>query len=159
MPTRLPPTCFVFHLEGLLHSSVGLLQAKGAGPGVLAGRRAAHLLVALLGGVVTRVRRLLAALAAVGALRWKDLLGWSRSQMLLIPQDGFAGFIQVGSKLTLKTQMKLGLKKIGRDGRSRSRRCGMLTSLPGGFTMSPLKRSQLLLRFLLLTGPALSDPP
>lgn len=163
VPTRLAQNRFVFHPEGLLPFSVGVLQAKGVGSGVPAGGRAAHLFVALLVGVVTRVSRLLAAFAAVGALRGKDLLGWRRhsswSEVLFIPQDGSAVFIQAGSTLILKTPMKLGLKKIRRDGRSRSRKCRMLTWLPGGFTMSLLKRSQLLLWFLLLTGPALLDPP
>lgn len=118
VPTRLPQNRFVLHLEGLRGSSVGVVRAEGVGPGVLAGGRAAHLLVALLVGVVARVGRLLAALAAVGALRGKDLLGWRRhgsgSQMLFIPQDRFAGFIQAGSTLILKTQRKLGLKSYTR---------------------------------------------
>lgn len=163
VPTWLAQNSLVFHLEGLLDVSVGVLQAKGVGSGVVAGGRAAHPIVALLVGVVTRVSRLLAALAAVGTLRGKDLLGWRRhsswSETLFIPQDGSAGFIQAGSALLLKTQMKLGLKEIHRDGRSGSRKCWMLTGLPGGVTMSLLKRSQLLLWVLLLTGPALLDPP
>lgn len=36
--------------------------------------------------------------------------------MLFIPQDGSAGFIQAGSTLTLKTQMKLGLKEYAGGG-------------------------------------------
>lgn len=36
--------------------------------------------------------------------------------MLFIPQDGSAGFIQAGSALTLKTQMKLGLKESAGGG-------------------------------------------
>lgn len=31
--------------------------------------------------------------------------------MLFIPQDGFAGFVQAGSTLVLKTHIKLKLKK------------------------------------------------
>lgn len=78
VPTRPPQNRFVFHLEGRLLFSVGVVQAEGVGSGVLAGGRAAGLLVALLVGVVTRVGRLLAALAAVGALRGEELLGWRR---------------------------------------------------------------------------------
>lgn len=72
--TRPARSRFVFHLEGLFHSSARVIRAEGVGSGELAGGRAAHLLVALLVGVVTRVRRLLTALAGVGALRGKDLL-------------------------------------------------------------------------------------
>lgn len=114
MLTRLAANILVFHRERPLQFSVDVIQAKGLGSGALAARRVAHFLVALFIGVVSGVSGLLTALAGVGALRAKgpvdDLVGgrrhWSRSEMLFIPQDGFAGFVQAGPALILKTRIK-----------------------------------------------------
>lgn len=104
----LAPRLLVFQRERLLEFSVDVIQAEGLRPGGLAGGRVAHLFVALLVGVVSRVGGLLTAIAGVRALRVEgpvdDLVGWrSRAEMLLIPQDGFSGFVQAGSTLLLKT--------------------------------------------------------
>lgn len=78
MAARLARNLFVFHLEGLLGSSVGVIRAEGLGSRGLAAGRVAHLFVALFVGVVSRVSRLLTALAGVRALRVKDLRGGRR---------------------------------------------------------------------------------
>lgn len=57
---------FVLHLEGLFE--LGFVQPEGLGPGAAAAVGVAHLLLAALAGVATRVARLPAAVAAVGVL-------------------------------------------------------------------------------------------
>lgn len=58
---------FAFHLEGLFE--LAFVQAEGLRPGAAAAGGVAHLLLAGLAGVASRVARLPAAVAAVGVLR------------------------------------------------------------------------------------------
>lgn len=92
------------HVQTLLQH--GVFRPHRLGPGAGAGGRVAH----LLRGVVSRVARLLAALAALGTLRVEraedDLPGGrsqgSGSQTLLIPQNCFPCFVQTGPALHLQ---------------------------------------------------------
>lgn len=115
---------FRFQRRLQLSDSGAAVRLRRLSDGAVAGGGGARAFVAFFVGVVSRVSRFLAALATGGCHGVKrseeNLLGGSgqrsRAQALVVSQDGLTGFVQAGSRFSLKRQnqklnMKIKIKK------------------------------------------------